>query len=163
MRNTTKPISPYRVAIVFPADPALRQKTRLEESRFARTAAALAEVEIAVEGAPYIAGDAEALRQQLMRVDGVLVWINPIFDGRDRADLNKLLADLAAAGVFVSTHPDVIAKMGTKDILFRTRTMGWGCDTRYYPTFAAMQRELPESLAACHARILKQARGHSGD
>jgi hypothetical protein len=53
--------------------------------------------------------------------------------------------------------------MGTKDVLFRTRTMGWGCDTRHYPTFAAMQRELPESLATGEARVLKQARGHSGD
>src|SRR5215510_6342536 len=97
----TAPISPYRVAIVFPADPELRQKTRLEDSRFARTAAALAEKGIAVEGAPYIADDLEELREQLMRVDGVLVWINPIVDGRDRTDLNKVLADVAASGVFV--------------------------------------------------------------
>jgi uncharacterized protein DUF6815 len=163
MHSTTEPNSPYRVAIVFPADAARRQKTRLEESRFARTADALAEKGIAVEGAPYVADNVEALREQLMRVDGVLVWINPIVDGRDRTDLNKVLADVAASGVFVSAHPDVIAKMGTKDILFRTRTMGWGCDTRHYPTFAAMHRELPESLATSRARVLKQARGHSGD
>ena len=148
---------------MFPADPEQRQKTRLEKSRFARTAAALAEKGIAVEGAPYVADDVERLREQLMRVDGVLVWINPIVDGRDRTDLNKVLADVAASGVFVSAHPDVIAKMGTKDILFRTRTMGWGCDTRHYPTFEAMRRELPESLATGQTRVLKQARGHSGD
>jgi hypothetical protein len=163
MRSASEPISPSRVAIVFPADAERRQKTRLEDSRFARTAAALAEKGIAVEGAPYVVDDVEGLRQQLMRVDGVLVWINPIVDGRDRTDLNKVLADVAASGVFVSAHPDVIAKMGTKDILFRTRTMGWGCDTRHYPTFAAIQRELPESLATGEARVLKQARGHSGD
>jgi hypothetical protein len=154
---------PYRVAIVFPADPEQRQKTRLEGSRFAQTSAALAEKGIAVEGAPYVADDVEALRGQLMGVDGVLVWINPIVDGRDRTDLNKVLAGVAASGVFVSAHPDVIAKMGTKDILFRTRSMGWGCDTRHYPTLAAMHRELPESLATGKARVLKQARGHSGD
>jgi hypothetical protein len=159
-RSTTEP---YRVAIVSPADPEHGRKTQLAASRFARTAAALAEVGIAVEGAPYIPGDAEALRQQLMHVDGVLVWINPIVDGRDRTDLNKVLTDTAASGVFVSAHPDVIARMGTKDILFRTRSMGWGCDTRHYATFAAMQRELPESLATGQARVLKQARGHSGD
>ena len=163
MRSKAGCISPYRVAIVFPADPEQRQKTRLEDSRFARTAAALAEKGIAVEGAPYVADAVEELREQLMRVDGVLVWINPIVEGRDRADLNKVLADVAASGVFVSAHPDVIAKMGTKDVLFRTRTMGWGCDTRYYPTLAAMQSELPESLATGEARVLKRARGHSGD
>jgi hypothetical protein len=58
------------VAIVFPADPELRRKTRLEDSRFARTAAALAEKGIAVEGAPYVADDVERLREQLMRVGG---------------------------------------------------------------------------------------------
>src|SRR5262249_27014479 len=140
-----------------------RQKPRLDESRFARTAAALAETGLAVEGAPYVADDVARLREQLMRVDGVLVWINPIVDGRDRTDLNKVLADVAASGVLVSAHPDVIAKMGTKDVLFRTRTMGWGCDTRHYPTFAAMQSELPGSLATGEGRVLKQARGHSGD
>jgi hypothetical protein len=160
MRSTTEP---YRVAIVFPADPERRQKTRLEESRFARTAAALAEKGMSVEGASYVADDVDGLREQLMRVDGVLVWINPIVEGRDRTDLNKALAEVAASGVFVSAHPNVIAKMGTKDVLFRTRSMGWGCDTRQYPTFAAMQRELPESLATGEARVLKQARGHSGD
>lgn len=159
---SNKAISPPRVAIVLPADPELRQRTRLEDSRFARTAAALAEMGIAVEGAPYVAGHAEMLRDQLMRVDGVLVWVNPIVDGRDRTDLNKVMADVAASGVFVSAHPDVIAKMGTKEVLFRTRSMAWGCDTRHYPTFAAMGRELPESLAI-GARVLKQVRGHSGD
>lgn len=163
MRSTIGGISPYRVAIVFPADPEQRRKTRLEDSRFARTAGALAEKGVAVEGAPYLADAVEQLRVQLMCVDGVLVWINPIVEGRDRTDLNKVLADVAASGVFVSAHPDVIAKMGTKDVLFRTRIMGWGCDTRHYPTFAAMRRELPESLATGEARVLKQARGHSGD
>ena len=163
MRSTAGRISPNRVAIVFPADPERRQKTRLEDSRFAQTAAAFAGKGVAVEAAPYVADAVEELREQLMRVDGVLVWINPIVDGRDRADLNKVLAEVAATGVFVSAHPDVIAKMGTKDVVFRTRTMQWGCDTRYYPSFVALHRDLPESLATGEARVLKQARGHSGD
>jgi hypothetical protein len=66
----------YRVAIVFPADPALRRKTRLEDSRFARIAAALADKGIEVVGAAYVDDDVEVVRSQLMRVDGALVWIN---------------------------------------------------------------------------------------
>src|SRR5262245_7875380 len=163
MRSTSRPTSPYRVAIVFPADPARRQKTRLADSRFALTAAALAEKGIAVEGAPYVEDVVVGLGARRRCVGGVLVWINPIVDGRDRTDLNKVLVDVAASGVFVSAHPDVIATMGTKDVLFRTRAMGWGCDTRHYPTLAAMHRELPESLATGAARVLKQARGQSGD
>src|SRR5262249_54353269 len=153
----------HRVAIVFPADPERGHKTRLEGSRFARTAAALAEKGMAVGGAPYVADDVARVREQLMRVGGVLVWINPIVGGRGRTDLNKGLADVAAAGVLVSAHPDVIAKMGTKDVLFRTGTRGWGCDTRHYPTVAAMKKELPQSLTTGEARVLKRARGHSGD
>ena len=42
------------------------------------TAAALAENGSTIQGAPYVAGNAEELRDQLMHVDGVLVWINPI-------------------------------------------------------------------------------------
>src|SRR5262249_34868478 len=98
-----------------------------------------------------------------MGVDGVLVWVNPIVEGRDRTALNEALADVAASGVFVSAHPDVIAKMGTKEVLYRTRSMGWGCDTRHYPTFEIMQRYLPASLATGDARVLKRVRGHGGD
>ena len=40
--------------------------------------------------------------------------------------LDALLRDVAAQGVWVSAHPDVILKMGTKEVLYRTRAMGWG-------------------------------------
>ena len=163
MRRNTARTPPYRVAIVFPADSKLRGDTRLEDSRFARTAVALAAEGMVVEGAPYVPGDPSALREQLRRVDGALVWINPTVDGHDRSDLNEVLADVAASGVFVSAHPSVIAKMGTKNVLFHTRGMGWGSDIRLYPISAAMREGLPQTLASGDARILKQARGHSGD
>jgi hypothetical protein len=153
----------YRLAIVFPANAERRRQTRLEDSRFARIAAALAGKGIDVVGAPYVDDDVDELRAQLMDVDGVLVWINPIVDGPDRTVLNKVLGEVAACGVFVSAHPDVIAKMGTKEVLYRTRCMGWGCDTRYYAMFETMQRDLPASLASGDARVLKRVRGHSGD
>ncbi len=162
MPNTTSPARPYRVAILFPADPELRRKTPLQDSRFARTAAALADTGMLVEGAPYRDDDAADVRAQLMQVDGVLVWINPIVDGRDRTVLNAVLSEVASAGVLVSAHPDVIAKMGTKEVLYRTRSMGWGCDTRHYPNLQTMRSELPASLAS-GPRVLKQVRGHSGD
>jgi hypothetical protein len=40
-----------------------------------------------------------------------------------------MLRDLAARGVWVSAHPDVILKMGVEDVLYRTRHLGWGTDT----------------------------------
>jgi hypothetical protein len=103
----------------------------------------------------------EEVRAQLAEVDGVLVWVNPNQDGRDRSVLNALLRDVAAKGVFVSAHPDVIQKLGTKEVLYRTRDMSWGCDTQFYRSVAQMQRSLPAHLTG-GARVLKRLRGHSG-
>jgi hypothetical protein len=153
----------YRLAIVFPAATRERQSTKLEQSRFARIATEIAALGIIVEGAPYDDEAVEQVRAQLLRVDGVLVWVNPIEGGQDRSVLNAMLADIAAAGVFVSAHPDVIEKMGTKEVLFRTQHLGWGCDTRHYGSLMAMRAELPASLASGAARVLKQMRGQSGD
>jgi hypothetical protein len=55
----------------------------------------------------------------------------------------------------VSAHPDVILKMGTKAVLYRTRTMSWGCDTALYRTVEAMRIELPARLAAGAAEQCK--------
>src|SRR3954462_10957096 len=84
-----------------------------------------------------------------------------IHEGRNRANLDALLRETAAQGVWVSAHPDVILKMGTKKVLHRTRTMGWGCDTALYRTAEAMRAELPGRLAA-GPRVIKRNRGNGG-
>ena len=153
----------FRVAIVYHADATGRASTKLDQSRFAQTAAAIAALGVNVEGAPYSDKTVEEVRAQLLGVDGVLVWVNPIMEGGgDRQVLNGMLADVAAKGVFVSAHPDIIRKMGTKEVLYHARSMGWGCDTRHYPTLRAMRAELPASLVS-GPRVLKQIRGHSGN
>ena len=103
----------------------------------------------------------DAVRAQLATLDGVLVWVNPIHEGRNRANLDALLREVAARGVWVSAHPDVILKMGTKEVLHRTRTMSWGCDTALYRTAEAMRAELPARLAA-GPRVIKRNRGNGG-
>ena len=118
-----------RVAIVFPADVKGQLSTKVEQSRFADTAKALGAAGIDVVGAPFADEFVEQVRSQLLGVDGALVWINPIQGGRDRSVLNAMLADVASSGVFVSAHPEVIDKMGTKEVIYRTREMSWGCDT----------------------------------
>jgi hypothetical protein len=153
----------HRVAIVFPADAKARLATIVEQSRFAGIVNALCAAGIEVVGAPYADEFVEETRAQLLSVDGVLVWINPIQGGRDRSVLNAMLADVASMGVFVSAHPEVIDKMGTKEVLYRTRKMSWGCDTRIYTTSEAMRVELPASVASGAPRVLKQTRGQSGD
>ena len=147
---------------MFPADAQEELATKVEQSRFAGVANALSAVGIEVVGAPYADAFVEHVRAQLLGVDGVLVWINPVQGGRDRSVLNAMLADIASSGVLVSANPEVIDKMGTKEVLYRTRGMSWGCDTRLYATLVAMRAELPASLVT-GARVLKQIRGHSGD
>jgi hypothetical protein len=153
----------YRVAILFPTEAALRHSTEIDNTRLAGIAAALRGIGIEVEGAPYADEAVEDVRTQLLRVDGVLVWVNPIERDRDRSALNTLLEEVAGAGVFVSAHPEAIRKMGTKEVLYRTRSMTWGCDTRLYPTLQALRAEFPRRLAAGQARVLKQDRGNGGD
>jgi hypothetical protein len=152
-----------RVAILFPADSAQKLATRLEQSRHVDTAVALAAAGLEVVGAPYADDLVDAIRARLLGVDGVLIWFNPNEGGRDRSVLNAMLRDVASKGVMVSTHPDVIDRIGTKEVLYHSRSMGWGCDTRHYAMADAMRAELPASLAAGAPRVLKQIRGQSGD
>ena len=106
--------------------------------------------------------DRNAVREQLLAADGVLVWMNPIENGRDRSVLDALLIEVSGAGVFVSAHPDLILKIGTKEVLYSTRSLGWGCDTHLYRSTSELRDALPARLAD-GARVLKQYRGHSGD
>ena len=132
-------------------------------SRFSKLFEALTARGLQPEPAVYHDDFADEVRRQLMALDGVLVWRNPIEDGRDRSVLDALLRDVAAAGVFVSAHPDVILKLGTKEVLYRTRDLGWGCDTYPYRTMDDLRRELPSRLRDGSARVLKQYRGSGGD
>jgi hypothetical protein len=63
----------------------------------------------------------------------VLVWVDPISDGQNRTKLDAMLRDVASTGVWVSTHPDVILKMGVKAVLYRTKDLGWSEDTLSIP------------------------------
>jgi hypothetical protein len=151
-----------RVAILFPADAKELASTCVQRSRLAGVAEALAAAGVEVVSAPYTDALIKEIEVRLASVHAVLVWFNPIEAGRDRSILNEMLRSIAAKGVIVSAHPDVIDKMGTKEVLYRTKSMGWGCDTRRYATLDTMQADLPASLIL-GPRVLKQVRGQSGD
>src|SRR4030095_8685193 len=147
-----------RIAILSPGNLEARRNTTAENSRFSDLFRAFASRRVHVEPAVYHDNFCADVREQLMRVDGVLVWVNPIEGGRDRSILDPMLRDVATAGVFVSTHPDVILKLGTKEVLYRTRNLEWGCNTHLYSTMDEMIEELPLRLATNKARVLKQHR-----
>jgi hypothetical protein len=65
--------------------------------------------------------------------------------------------------VWVSAHPDLILALGTKEVLYRTRDLGWGTDTDLYADAADFRARFPRVLADGTARVLKQARGNGGN
>jgi hypothetical protein len=152
-----------QVAILYAGDRQARESARAEDSRMASVFAALQKLGIHAEAAVYHDDFCDEVAEQLKGVQCVLVWVNPVQeDGRDRSTLDAMLRETAAAGTYVSTHPDTIRKMGTKEVLYTTREMGWGGDTRLYHSLEQMQAELPERLATGKAFVLKEHRGHSG-
>jgi hypothetical protein len=108
----------------------------------------------------YAEAIAEEVRAQLLDCHGVLVWVNPVTDGIDRTALDALLRDVAAAGVWVSAHPDVILKMGVKAVLPRTKTLGWGSDAHCYDSPETFRSQFPDRLAVDGVRVLKPNRGN---
>ena len=124
--------------------------------------AAFAGLGVVAEPVVYSDSGAEAVREQLLELDGVLVWVNPIEHGFDRSTLDPLLREVAAAGVWVSAHPDVILKMATKKVLVDTKEMSWGTDSRLYLSASEVGDQLPARLAERGALVLKQQRGMGG-
>jgi hypothetical protein len=157
---TTK--SAPRIAILYPGDRQARLTATPQATRFAAIFDAFTCRGATAECAVYHDDFRDEVRTQLLAVDAVLVWVNPIVDGRDRSQLDAMLRDVAATGVYVSTHPDTVLKLGTKQVLFDTRHLPWGTDTHVYRSPAALAKELPLRLAG-GVRVLKQYRGHSGD
>ena len=150
-----------RVAILWRGDEAARSSATPQTSRFKAIFTALANIGVDAEPVVYEDDVLDAVRAQLTMLDGVLAWVNPIHEGRNRTNLDTLLREVAARGIWVSAHPDVILKMGTKEVLHRTRSMSWGCDTTLYRTAEAMRSELPARLAA-GPRVIKRNRGNGG-
>src|SRR6202012_4521162 len=142
-----EPVSHQRtVAILSRGDAAARRDATPQNSRFVRVFEALAAVGIAARPVIYDETFADAVRDDLLAVDGVLVWVDPIHEGKTRAALDPLLREIAAQGPWVSAHPDVILKMGVKDVLYRTKRLGWGTDTHLY-------RRMEEVASAFPARV----------
>ena len=152
----------FKVAILYPGDAEQRKTATPGTSRFLPVFRALADLGVQVEPAVYHDDVADDVRAQLIRMDGVLVWVNPIEGGRDRTQLDAMLRQVAASGVYVSTHPDVILKLGTKEVLYQTRDVGWGSDVELYVNATEFSRRFPDRLLVRRRMVVKQARGNDG-
>ena len=149
------------VALLYPGDRAMRDRSDPAESRFAPLFQAFQDAGLHAVPAVYHDDFADEVEAQLRACGVVLVWCNPIEGGRRRDRLDALLRRVADSGVTVSAHPDAIQKLGTKDVLFATRDLPFGSDVERVDSLAQLQAELPERLRS-GARVLKQHRGQSG-
>lgn len=150
------------VAIVYPGDRNARRDATSDNNRFADLFAAFAARGVPAVPAVYHDDFADEVAEQLAQVDVALVWVNPIHEGRDRSRLDAMLREVAARGTFVSTHPDVILALGTKEVLYRTRELPWGSDVHLYRNLDELRLGLAAGLPR-GPRVLKQYRGHSGN
>jgi hypothetical protein len=153
---------PSRIAILSRGDAAARRDATPQNSRFVRVFEALAASGIEALPVIYDESFSDAVRDQLLTVAGVLVWVDPIHRGKTRAGLDPLLREIAEQGGWVSAHPDIILKMGVKEVLYRTRHLGWGTDTHRYDSADAFRAEFPSRLRMAGPRVLKQNRGNGG-
>jgi hypothetical protein len=152
-----------RVGLLFPGErDAAGASPALETTRLRAIAAALAEAGVQPVSVAHDDAAIDAVRRELLALDGVLVWVNPVERGADRARLDALLREVAAAGVLVSAHPDVIDAMGTKDVLHAARDLPFGSDTRRYGSREELLRAFPACLAEGQPRVLKHVRGNGG-
>jgi hypothetical protein len=151
-----------KLALLWPRDVPTWHAATPQEYRLNRVFEALAALGIEPEPALFADDVVEQVRTQLCACDGVLVWVDPLFTSRNRAVLDAMLRDVAANGVWVSAHPDVILKMGAKEVVYRTRHLGWGTDTHLYREAATLHEEFSRKLQLAGPRVLKQNRGNGG-
>jgi hypothetical protein len=104
--------TPYKIAVLWRGDAQARRAATPQNNRFYRIFEELNALGIDAEPAVYAEEFADEVREQLFAADGVMVWVDPIHQGRTRVALDALLRDVAAHGPWVSAHPDVIMKMG---------------------------------------------------
>ena len=151
-----------RLALLWRGDREVRNSATPQTSRLHRVFEALALRNIHAEPAVFADDMADEVRAQLLALDGVLVWVDPICDGRNRVKLDAMLREVASQGVWVSSHPDVILKMGVKEVIFRTKHLGWGTDTHLYRSAESFRKEFVGRLRSGEPRVLKRNRGNGG-
>ena len=149
------------VGLLWRGDVEAREAGIAANARLRPIFEAFADLGVVAEAVVYAEECEDEIRQQLSQVDGVLVWVDPISGDRDRSRLDPLLRDVARTGVWVSAHPDVILAMGTKEVLSRTRDIGWSADVHLCRGLEDLASELPARLAY-GPRVLKPSRGNGG-
>ena len=93
----------FRLGLLWPGDREARRNATPHGHRLSGMFAALTTLGIHAVPAVYADELADEVREQILQLDGVLVWVDPIVAGRDRRILDALLRDVASREVWVST------------------------------------------------------------
>ena len=94
-----------KLALLWRGNRQARDEATAQNNRLNRVFEALTALGIHAEPAIYADDVAGDVREQLLKLDGVLVWVDPISDGQNRTQLDAMLRNVASRGVWVSTHP----------------------------------------------------------
>jgi hypothetical protein len=155
-------MKPYSIAFLIYGE-LHSGRNALTEEKYKDLANAFLSEGFNVESVLYNDEIVDTLYSELLKFDGILVWVNPIEQGKDRKKLDALLSKVSNQGCFVSTHPEVILKMGTKEVLDTTKDFGWGGATNLYPSYEDFAKRFPDSLQRSGIKVLKQYRGNGGN
>ena len=152
----------FRVAILWRGDREARQAATPANNRFHRVFEELAALGIHAEPAVYDEDFADEVREQLLSADGVLVWVDPIHDGKTRDGAGPAIARRCVARALGQRASRRHPQMGVKEVLYRTKHLGWGY--RHAPLWGAAEFRdgFPARLQSTGPRVLKQNRGNGG-
>ena len=152
----------YSIALMIYGEPG-SIRNAITEEKYKKLASSLIENDFTVDSILYHDSIAGKLATGLLKYNAILVWVNPIEQQHDRKTLDELLVNLSSQGCFVSAHPDTILKIGTKEVLYKTRKAEFGGDVKLYHSFQDFKERflLPGEMTGI--RILKQYRGNGGN
>lgn len=155
-------MKPYSIAILIYGE-INSERNALSEEKYKDLGNAFLTKGFHIQSVLYNEESIGQLCSYLPSFDAVLAWVNPIEQGTDRRKLDSLLLEVSNKGCVVSTHPDVILKIGTKDVLYKTKDIGWGGATNIYTSYNDFIALFPQSLQQSGIKVLKQYRGNGGN
>jgi hypothetical protein len=94
-----------KVAVLWRGDRQARPDATPLNNRLSGVFEALGNLGIHAEPAIYADDLAHEVREQLLALDGVLVWVDPISRGQNRIRIDAMLRDVGSKGIWVSAIP----------------------------------------------------------
>lgn len=100
-------MAPFRIAILWRGDREARRTASAQNNCYHRILEELSGLGIHAEPAVYDEEFADEVCEQLLKVDGVLVWVDPLSRGKTRALLDPMLRDV--------TPKDRLSQLSSKE------------------------------------------------